>query len=154
MPTQDLPKNLESKAEALRRLENDCAKTNKNFENWGKALEAFALGWRPPKVYHPIVISPDSPVSSPQKLQDMAGMTTTPRVFTTTYTTMHGGLDAAHQTDGKPEEVQIGEVGWDELVKITEEAEFDDWLFVFVDGKVRMATMIKSFKKGDKHEGE
>lgn len=156
MPTGDLRKNLgESKIEALRRLENDRAKTNQNFENWNKALEAFALGWRRPKPYYPVIISPSSPVSTPQKLQEMAGMTVPPRVFNTTYTTMHGGLDDAHlQADGKPEEVQVGEVSWRELVEITNKAQCDDWLFVFVDGKVRGATMVKSFKAGGKHEAE
>lgn len=78
-PTEDLRKSLdESKKEALRRLENDRAKTDQHFENWNKALEAFALGWRKPKPYYPVIISPSSPVSTPQKLQEMAGMTAPP----------------------------------------------------------------------------
>lgn len=156
MPTEDFRKSLgESKTEALRRLENDRAKTNHHFENWDKALEAFALGWRKPKSYFPVIISPNSPVSSPQKLQEMAGMTTPPRVFNTTYTTMNGRLNHAHlQEDGKPEEVQVGMVSWDELVEIESKTEYDHWLFVFVDGKVRSAILVKSFKAGDKNEGE
>lgn len=68
---------------------------------------------------------------------------------------MHGGLDDAHlQADGKPEEVQIGEVSWRELVEITNKTECDDWLFVLLDGKVRGATKVKSFKAGGKHERE
>lgn len=154
MPTEDLRKSLgQSKIEALRRLENDRATTDKHFENWNKALEAFALGWRRPKPYYPVIISLNSPVSTPQKLQEMAGMSAPPRVFNTTYTTMNGGLDDAHlQEDGQPEEVQVGEVSWRELVEIKNKTECDDWLFVFVDGKVRGATLVKSFKAGDKNE--
>lgn len=141
--------------EAIQRLKNDRAKTNQKFENWNKALEAYALGWKKPKPYYPVIISPSSLVSTPQKLQEMAGMATPPRVLNTTYTTLHGGIDDAHLgADGKPEEVQVGEVGWGELVDITDKAECDEWLFVFIDGKVRRATMVKSFKAGDKNSGE
>lgn len=156
MPTEDHRKNHgESKTEALQRLENDRAKTGQNFENWDKALEAFALGWRRPKPVYPVIISPNNLVSTPQKLQEMAGMTAPPTVFTTTYTTMHGGIDDTHlQADGKPEEVQVGQVSWRELVEIKNKAECDDWLFVFVDGKIRGATMVKSFKTGDENVGE
>lgn len=153
MATEEFRNHLgETKDEALRRLKNDRAKTNKNFENWDKALEAFALGWRKPKTYFPVVISPNSPVSTPQKLQELAGMTAPPEVINTTYTTMDGGLDSAHlQADGQAEEVQVGQVGWHELVKVTTNAECDDWLFVYVGDKIRAATMVKSFKADDKN---
>lgn len=156
MSAEDPRENLgESKMEALQRLKNDRAKTNQKFENWNKALEAYALGWKKPKPYYPVIISPSSLVSTPQKLQEMAGMATPPRVLKTTYTTLHGGIDGAHvRADGKPEEVQVGEIGWDELVEITDKAECDEWLFVFVDGKVRRATLVKSFKNGDENAGE
>lgn len=156
IPTEDLRKSLgQSKNKPLLGLENDRATTDKNFKNWNKALEAFALGWRRPKLYYPVIISPNSPVSTPQKLQKMAGMTTPPRVFNTTYTTMNGGLDDAHlQEDGKPKEVQAGEVSWRELVEIKNKTECDDWLFVFVDGKVCGATLVNSSKADDDNEEE
>lgn len=153
MPNEYLPKSpAETKEEAMERLKNDRAKTDQQWEDWNKALEASAIGWRKPKSYFPVVICPDTPISTPEKLQEMAGMTTPPRVFNTTYTTMHGGLDDAHlRADGKPEEVQVGQVTWRELVEIKNKAECDDWLFVFVDGKIRGATMVKSFETGDKN---
>lgn len=153
MATEEFRNSLgETKDEALRRLKNDRAKTNENFENWDKALEAFALGWRKPKSYFPVVISPKSPISTPQQLQELAGMTATPEVINTTYTTMNGGLDSAHlQADGKPEEVQVCQVDWHELVKIESKAEVDNWLFVFIGDKIRAAIMVKSFKADNKN---
>lgn len=159
MPTEDLRKNLaKSKIEAARRLEelkNDRSKTTRKFENWNKALEAFSLGWRMPQPRYHVVISPDSLVSTPQKLQEMVGMTETPKVINTTYTTFHGGLNSAHlQADGKPEEVQVGEVSWRELTEITDKTECDQWLFAFIDGEVRGITLIKSYKDDDKNGKE
>lgn len=151
MSTEDLRKNLgKSKVEAQRHLdiqEIDRAKTNRNFQHWNKALEAFALGWRRPKPRYPVIISPNSIVSTPQKLQELAGMATTPRVINTTYTTMNGKPDDAHlQADGEPEQVQVGEVSWHELDEIQNKTECEDFLFVFVDGKVRHTILVKSFK--------
>lgn len=156
MPTEDLRKSLaKSKAEKLRGLDNDRPTTNHNFKNWDKALEAFGNGWRMPRPRYHVVISPNSLVSTPQTLQDIAGITAPPRIINTTYTTMDGGRDDAHiQADGKPEEVQVGEVSWRELVEITNKTECDHWLFVFVDGKVSGATLVKSFKVGNQNAGE
>ena len=151
MPTGDLRKTLgKSKIETQRRLqqlENDHAKTNENFKHWNKALQAFARGWSRPKPFFPVIISPDSPVSTPQKLQDVAGLSTIPRVLDTIYTTLKGRPDDAHlRADGKPEEVQVGLISWRELVAVTSKAECEDFLFVFVDGKVRHAIMVKEIK--------
>jgi len=69
-----------------------------------------------------------------------------PRVVNTTYTTMNGKLDEAHlQADGIPE-VQVSEVSFRELAEITRKMECEDFLFVFVDGKVRHIIVVKSVK--------
>lgn len=156
MPTEDLRTSLaKSKVEKLRRLSNDRPTTSQNFKNWNKALEAFANGWRMPRPVYHVIISPKSLVSAPQKLQDIAGMTAPPRVIETTYTTMDGERDDAYlREDGEPEEVQVGEVSWRELVEITNKMDCDHWLFVFVDGKVSGATLVKSIKTGHEDAGE
>lgn len=154
MPTEDLRKSLaKSQVEELQRPDNERPTTNHNFKNWNKALEAFATGWRMPRPRYQIIISPNSLVSTPEKLQDIAGMTEPPRIINTTYTTMNGNIDDDHvQSDGKPEEVQVGEVSWLELVEIRNKTDCDHWLFVWVDGKVSGATLVKSFQTRDKND--
>ena len=59
---------------------------------------------------------------------------------------MNGKLDEAHlQADGIPE-VQVSEVSFRELAEITRKMECEDFLFVFVDGKVRHIIVVKSVK--------
>ncbi|KAG6366555.1 hypothetical protein INS49_000733 [Diaporthe citri] len=154
MPTEDLRKSLaKPKVEELQRLDNDRPTTNQNFKNWNKALEACANGWRMPRPRYQVVVSPNSLISTPEKLQDIAGMTAPPKIINTTYTTLNGDRDDAHlQAYGKPEEVQVGEVSWPELVEIRNKTECDHWLFVWVDGKVSGATLVKSFKTRDKND--
>ncbi|KAK7704677.1 hypothetical protein SLS64_008441 [Diaporthe eres] len=151
MPTEDLHKDLADSE--VKELGNDRPTTNHNFKNWDKALEAFANGWRMPRPRYQIIISPNSLVSTPQELQDIAGMTAPPKIIDTTYTTLDGKRDDAHvQADGKPEEVQVGEVSWLELVEIRNKTDCDHWLFVWIDGKVSGATLVKSFKTRDKDD--
>lgn len=156
VPTEDLHKSLaKSKVDKRQNRDNGRPTTSQNFKNWNKALDAFANGWRMPRPRYHVVISPNSLISIPQKLKDIAGMTAPPRVIDTTYTTMDGEPDDAHlQADGRPEEVQVGEVSWRELVEITDKMECDHWLFVFVDGKVSGATLVKSFKTDYDGAGE
>lgn len=151
MSTEGLRQHLgKSLVEGQRRKEIqdiDRAKTNQNFQHWNKALEAFALGWRKPKSRYPVIISPDSLISTPEKLQELARTAETPRVINKTYTTMRGIPDDSHiQADGKPEEVQVGEVSWRELTEITRRTECEDFLFVLLDGKIRHTVMVKSLK--------
>lgn len=157
---EGLPKDLdeETREKTLQRLEelaNDRTSTDDKWGNWNNALEAFALGWRMPKKRFPVIISPESLVSTPQKLQEMAGKAEPPRVIDTEYTTMNGGIDKAHtQADGKPEKVQVGEVSWKELVEIQDKTEHEDFLFVFIEGQVRHTILVKSLKADSSDEGE
>lgn len=154
MSTEDPHKDLaDSEDEKLQRLDNDRQTTNHNFKNWNKALEAYANGWRMPPPRYQVIISTDSLVSTPQKLQEIAGMTAPPKITDTTFTTLDGGRDDAHlQSDGKPGEVQVGEVSWLELVELRNKTDCDHWLFVWIDGKVSGATLVKSFKTHDKND--
>lgn len=158
MPAEDLPKSLaKAKDEAdierqrieekkQRYAEYHRAKALENWKNWDAALEAYASGWRPPEPRFCVVISPESPVSTPEKLQEIAKMTSAPKLVDTTYTSLNGGSPKAAQIqqDGQPQKVRVGEVSWEELKEIMSKTVCDRWLFVWIEGKVHGATMVKS----------
>lgn len=166
MPEEDLRKSLaKAKVEAemsrQRLVEKrqrhdayDRAKSLENWKNWDAALEAHANGWRPPEPRFYVVVSPRSPVSTPEKLQEVAKMTTAPKLFDTTYTGSGGRKPNAAQLqeDGSPQKVRVGEVSWEELLEVQRQTEFTKFLRVWINGEVRGATMVKWFKT-NKHEG-
>lgn len=162
MPDEDLPKSL-AKAEVeadterqriedkkRRYAEYDRAKTLENWKNWNTALEAYASGWRPPKRRYYIVISPETPISTPEKLQEMAKMNSAPKLVDTTYTGFRGGDPDAAQMgqDGTPQKVRVGEVSWKELEEVMSKTEYNDFLFVWIEGKVRAVCLVESLASG------
>lgn len=165
MPTEDLPEglakaNVEAEMERQRieekkqrYAEYHRLKALENWKNWGAALEAQASGWRPPKRRYYVVISPESPVSTPEKLQEIAKMTSAPKVIDTTYTGFHGGDPnaAQMQQDGKPQKVQVGEVTWKELMEVTSKTECDEFLFVWIEQKVRGVCLVESLASEGVH---
>lgn len=166
MPTEDLRKSLaKAKVEAerekqrfenMKRLveEHENASPLRNPQVWKDAREAWASGWRKPEPRFYVVVSPPSPVSTPEKLQEVANMTSAPKLFDTTYTGLHGDDPnaAQMQEDGKPQTVRVGEVSWEELKEVKRKTEYTKFVFVWINGKVRGATMVKWFKT-DEHEG-
>lgn len=163
MPAEDLRKSLakakverQKLEEKKRRYEEyDRAKTRENWKNWNAALEAHASGWRPPEPRFYVVVSPRSPVSTPEKLQEVAKMTAAPKLFDTTFAGLGGRNKpnaAQLQEDGTPQKVRVGEVSWEELLEVQRQTEFTKFLCVWINGEVRGATMVKWFKT-DKHEG-
>ncbi|KAK7704678.1 hypothetical protein SLS64_008442 [Diaporthe eres] len=160
MPAEDLRKSLAKAkvdAEIERQLleekkqrydEHDRAKSLENWKNWDAALEAYANGWRPPEPRFYIVISPDSPVSTPEKLQEIAKMTSAPKLVDTTYTGLHGDdPDAAQmQQDGKPQKVRVGEVSWEELQEVTSKTEYSMHLCVWIKEKANSNSALKNFE--------
>lgn len=166
MPAEDLRKSLaKAKVEAeieRQRLEEkkqrydeyDRAKSLENWKNWGAALEAYASGWRPPEPRFYVVISPESPVPTPERLQEIAKMTSAPKVIDTTYTGLHGDdPDAAQmQQDGKPQKVQVGEVSWEELQEVRSKTEYNMHLFVWIEEKVRGVCLVESLASEGAHE--
>lgn len=110
----DFSKNL-GKAQVQNNIhdaqEKERKRANDKFSHWNEALEAYANGWRRPKSEFPIIISTHSPISTPEKLQEIAKMETAPKVLEATYTTLDGGPDENHlDADGNPEKVGVGMV--------------------------------------------
>lgn len=166
MPSEDLRKSLaKAKVEAeisRQRLEEkkqrydeyDREKSLENWKNWDAALEAYASGWRKPEPRFYIVISPESPVSTPEKLQEIAKMTSAPKVVDTIYTGLHGDdpKAAQMQEDGKPQKVQVGAISWEELKEIRSKTVYNMNLYVWIEGQVRGATLVKSMSSKGVHE--
>lgn len=162
MPAQDL---LESPTKAKvdadiekqriedkkrRYAEYDRAKSLENWENWNVALEAFASGWRAPKRRYYVVISPESPISTPEKLQEIAKMTSAPKFIDTTYTSMHGSDPNAAQMaqDGTPQKIRVGKVSWKELEEVMSKTEYNWDLNVWIEGKIRAVVLVESMAFG------
>lgn len=51
------------------------------------------------------------------------------------------------QQDGKPQNIRVGEVSWDELEEIKGRTDYELALFVWINKKVRGALLVKGFKK-------
>lgn len=134
--------------------EEQRAGSTNNFSHWNQALAAYANGWKRPTPQFPIVLSANSPISTPQKLKDIAGLDTDPEVIETTYTTLDGDPDPNHlDGDGKPVKVSVGLVGWDQLQTVRGKTDFEHFLFVRLEGKVRGVTLVTSLTRSDKIEG-
>lgn len=147
----DLRKNL-GKAQAQNHMHEaeERARDSDNFSHWNQALEAYANGWKRPAPKFPVVISTNSPISTPEKLQEIAGLETTPEVIDTTYTTLDGDPDPDRlDRDGSPEKVSVGLVDWDQLQSIRGKTDFDHFLFVRLEGAVRGVTLVTSLTKSD-----
>lgn len=147
----DLRRNLgKGQVQNKMREAEEHATANDKFRHWNQALEAYANGWKRPTPKFPVVISTNSPISSPEKLQQIAGLETTPEVIETTYTTLDGDPDPDHlDGDGSPEKVSIGLVGWDQLQSIRSKTDFNHFLFVRLEEVVRGVTLVTSLIKSD-----
>lgn len=130
------------------------ARASDKFSHWNEALEAYANGWQRPKPRFPIVISSNSPVSTPEKLQEIAGLETSPEVIETAYTALDRDPDLDRlEKDESPEKVSVGLVDWDQLQKIRSKTDFDHFLFVRLEGVVRGVTLVTSLTKSDENQG-
>lgn len=117
---------------------------------WEGYREAVRNGtYKKPKGRCYIIISPDTLVSTPEKLQEMAKMESPPRVIDTTYTSLNGGnpRPPLMRSDGTPQEVRVGQVHWKEFREIKSKSDCDLSLFVWVDKEIRGAWVVKGSKK-------
>lgn len=124
-------------------------RANNKFRFWNEALQAYANGWRPPTPEFPVVISPESPISTAAKLKEMAKMETDPRVTHTVYTSLEGGLDKQHlDKDDNAEKVDVGWVSQDQREYLKSEFTcHEKFLFVRDGEKVRGVTLVTSLIK-------
>lgn len=83
-------------------------------------------------------------------------METAPKVLEATYTTLDGGPDENHlDADGNPEKVGVGMVDWEQSERIRNETDFEDFLFVRLEGKIRGVILVTSLTKNQgKEDGE
>ncbi|KAI7780081.1 hypothetical protein LA080_000094 [Diaporthe eres] len=134
--------------------EYDRAKSLENWKNWDAALEAYASGWRPPEPRFYVIISPESPVSTPEKLQEIAKMASDLTLLDTTYTGIHGDDSGAAQMqqDGKPQKVRVGEVSWEELQEVRSKTQYNMHTCVWIKEKVRGVVLVKSLASEGGHE--
>lgn len=56
------------------------------------------------------------------------------------------------QEDGKPQKVQVGAVSWEELKEIRSKTVYNMNLYVWIEGEVRAATLVKSLSSKRVHE--
>jgi len=111
-------------------------------EVWTAAVAAYKSGWRMPEKRFPIIISADNPVSTPEKLRELADLPSVPEISNTTKTSpFSDGVDEGTE----PEKVQICDVNWSQLVKIEERTEWDE-ICVWFQNTKRMALVVLSLK--------
>ena len=150
MPDEDLRRKL-AKAELYKRrlTEQDSRSPLENPKVWQDARAKMASGWTQPDPRFYVVISPTSLVSTPENLQQIAKMTSAPKVFETTYTGLHEGnpREPQMQEDGKSQKVRVGEIGKEEFKEIRSKMDCDMALFAWINNEVRGAILVKGFKQ-------
>ncbi|CAN8102059.1 unnamed protein product [Discula destructiva] len=146
---EDLRKNIgkslvetkQQAEDARRRLaayaEHDRIKTERNWNQcWIDFREAIAKGYRTPERRSWLIIDPDTPVPTARKLQELAGMAALPRVIETRYTGLLGDDDIdkfVPMKDGKPKNVQAGNLSAMEYKEIQAKTEYERHIFVWED---------------------
>ncbi|KAK9418474.1 hypothetical protein SUNI508_07962 [Seiridium unicorne] len=120
---------------------------DENRDVWGskfaQARAAWAAGIRRPEPRFPVIIASDSPISSPEKLQTIAGLASVPQVTTTTEVEMLSD-DEVEPANGK--KVQICDVDWDQVQRIKAITEWEN-ACVFFNGEKRHAVLVRSLEK-------
>ena len=87
-------------------------------EQWEEAGTADAAGYVQPEIRFPVVISPNSPVSSPEKLQQLAELESLPETIETVLVD-----DYKIYKKREEERVVICHVNWEEREKLEQKAE-------------------------------
>ncbi|KAK7710798.1 hypothetical protein SLS64_005703 [Diaporthe eres] len=120
-----------------------------NPQNWKDALKKIQTGWPTPDRIFYVVIAAGTVVDTPQKLKDIAEMSSAPNTFKTVYKGLHTVNPAPEQMgkDGKPMPVTVGAVRYEELRKIQSKADCVVDLWVLMDGQTRGATKVINYKK-------
>ncbi|KAL3428489.1 hypothetical protein PVAG01_01998 [Phlyctema vagabunda] len=115
-----------------------------HWPHWAECVAAIRAGWRMPEPRFPILISANSPISSPEKLQELADLPSVPEVLTTTKMsrfTRSDNVDDGTDTDT----VQICHVSYHQQCLITQRTEYDDLCVWFEDMK-RITLVILMIK--------
>ncbi|KAK9794510.1 hypothetical protein SCARD494_05580 [Seiridium cardinale] len=121
---------------------------DENRDVWGskfaQARAAWAAGIRRQEPRFPIIIASDSPISSPEKLQAIAGLPSVPEVTRTTEVEMFSD-DEVESADGN--KVQVCDVDWNQMEKIKATTEWEETLVLF-NGQKRFAVLVEHESAG------
>jgi len=110
---------------------------------WAAARAAYISGRRPPERRFPVIMSEDSPASTPEKLQELIDLGEAPRMISTSKTTLHRTED-----EHNGEAVQICDIGDAQLTLLEKRAEVKQYdIVVWFHGKKRGAVVIVSLKE-------
>lgn len=127
-------------------------------EAWEAAAARHRAGVVQPEPRFPIIITCSTgPFTTPQKLQEAAGLSSLPDVQWTARTSVFDseGEEGSKGPDGeKPEKVQYCDVNWEQLIQVKEYSDGEDVL-VWFKGKKRFAWLAHSVKqKSRKQTGD
>lgn len=135
-----------AKFEADKKLKEQRPSAPWSPEAWEATRKAYMSGWRPLDEPHPVVISPNSLVTSPERLQELLHLETTPKAYKTTTTELGDPGE-----DFQPQEVEICEIkkwqAWSFQHK-TEGERFTVWFH----GEKRFAWMAVAFGRKDRQQ--
>lgn len=114
-------------------------------------MHAFKDGWRKPEPRFPVILSPNGPVSTPEKLQELAGFGAVPEVKHTTKTYPYGDQ---YVESYESQKVQICDLSWKDLMKIEESAVCESIsTVVWFEGKKRADWIVVSLKEKNRQTG-
>jgi hypothetical protein len=118
-------------------------------EAWQAAAARNRAGVVKPERRFPIIItSSTGPFTTPQKLQEVAGLSSLPEVQWTTKTSFFDSEEEGSKgpDSEKPEKVQYCDVNWEQLVRVKEYSDGEDVL-VWFQGKKRAAWLARLVKQ-------
>lgn len=153
MAGEDLRKAVLTKPAPKKQVSADDENRSplENPQTWIDAWKKIEAGWPSPDYTRGfyVVIAAGTLVDTPQKLKDIAEMSSTPNIVKTVYKGLHTVNPKPEQMgkDGKPMPVTVGEVGYDELRKIKSKADCVTNLWVHMDGRTRGVTKVINYKK-------
>lgn len=161
MPQEDLRRQLGiSQLTAKSQDQMSAAKARAIYsrEEYERTRDRLNSVWKkgqstkPPKSFFAVVISPKSPISTPEKLQEIAELEAIPQVFETIFTTLFGDLDERHVDEhGQPEKVNVAEISPQQLRTLRSKTEYDFSSYIQKDGQTRGVTIVTSLTKTKEH---
>ena len=136
------------------KFEKDKALKDKKPSHWSRETWQAAAARDSAEIVKPewrfpiIITSSTGPITTPQKLQEVAGLSSLPEVQWTTRTSLlDSGEEESRSSDGeKPEKVQYCDVNWKQLVQVKEYSDGEDVL-VWFQGKKRAAWLARLVKQ-------
>ena len=115
-----------------------------HHQMWAAAKAAYSAGYQIPENYTAVIISPDSIVNTPQKLQQLAGLSSLPEVKTTNRANFYPNGD-----EPRGETVQICQIAWSQIGRLKERTVWEMDLFkslLWIGDEKRVAMVVVALK--------